>query len=75
MAAKETLFIIGFIKLLVNAFGPLSVYDVAPLVVKFNEEPAQTGELDKSTGVGVETTVTLAIAVLIHPLTLLPVKV
>ena len=53
--------------MLENPLGPVSVYIAAPLVVKFNVAPEQTGELELRTGVGVAITETLVLAVAVHP--------
>jgi hypothetical protein len=43
------------------------VYVVAPVVVKFREDPGQKGALDKRTGVGVAVTETFAEAEVVQP--------
>lgn len=46
-----------------------------PLAVRFNVEPAHTGELLPAVGVGNEFTVTVTVAVLVQPAAVVPVTV
>ena len=65
--AKAVIFVIvGFVNALTKPFGPVKL-TVPPLAVKVNELPIQTGELLNKTAVGVFTTVTLEVAVAVHP--------
>jgi len=57
--------IVGFCKLLLKAFGPLHVYEVAALTVKLIFAPVQTGLLlpGKGTGLGLIVIVDVALDV------------